>query len=138
MKVRADVAELLRAGLPDRVIARQLHVHGRTVRAARRALHLPTHRPGPVGAATHEELFHLRTKPTGDGHLLWTNSTDVLRIGSDGPRTTARRVAFRIKYGREPVGHVRSGCGHPRCVHPDHVEDQAMRNQFTAIFGAAS
>jgi hypothetical protein len=51
---------------------------------------------------------------------------------------TAYRIAFQIRHGREPVGYVKPGCEFDGCVHPDHVEDQPMRDQYAAIFGAAA
>jgi hypothetical protein len=137
MKVRADIAELLHAGWSDKRVASQLHVHRRQVREARRVLRLPAHKPGPP-ATPIEDLFWRRAQRTEDGHLLWTGATTVLRAGNQGPRTTAGRVAFRIKHDRDPVGKVLPGCDRPGCIHPDHVEDQPMRDQYRAIFGAAA
>jgi hypothetical protein len=51
---------------------------------------------------------------------------------------TAYRIAFQIRWGREPVGYVKPGCEYDGCVHPEHVEDQPMREQYAAIFGAAA
>lgn len=50
---------------------------------------------------------------------------------------SALQFAFRQKYDRPPIGRVQAGCGTPRCVHPDHVEDQPMREQYNTIFGGA-
>lgn len=41
MKVRSDMAELIRAGHTDRSIAYRLHCHSSTVARARRALRMP-------------------------------------------------------------------------------------------------
>jgi hypothetical protein len=137
MKIRADIAELLHAGWSDKAIATHVHTHRRVVRDARRALRLPALKPGPQ-AASIEDLFWRRAQRTDDGHLLWTGATTVLRAGNQGPRTTAGRLAFRLKHHRDPVGRVLPGCDRPGCIHPDHVEDQPMRDTFRAIFGAAS
>jgi hypothetical protein len=142
MKVRAEVAELLRAGHSARAIARQLHVDGKSVRAARDVLGVPVAKPGRKAAATPEELFWSRTHPTDDGHLLWTGGTTggvpILRHG--GRRTTAYRVSFRIQYGREPEGRVTPTCGRRLCVR--HVEDRVIRERteatYAAIFGPAA
>jgi hypothetical protein len=135
---RTAIVEMLQAGVADKHIARELHVHSRRVRALRRELGIPVHKPGPTGASSVDELFWRRAQPTDDGHLLWTGATTVLRVGHEGPKTTAGRVAFRIKYGRDPVGKVLPGCGADRCVHPDHVEDQPIRDSYRAIFGTAA
>ncbi|MGW5616219.1 helix-turn-helix domain-containing protein [Streptomyces sp. NPDC003877] len=140
MTVRADVAELLRAGYGDRTIARRLGVSERRVRRARAELGLPAGRPGLKATDTIEDRFWRRAQPTDDGHLLWPAYAAHYGavIKHDGGKQSVHRVAFRIGNGREPQGHVTSGCGRTGCVHPRHVEDQAMRNQYNAIFGAAS
>lgn len=140
MTVRADVVELLTAGYGDRTIARQLAVSIGSVERARAALGLPHGRPGPKATSTPEDVFWRRTQPTGDGHLLWPTYSP--RNGSvikhDGRRLSVHRIAFRIGHGREPDGRVTTGCDRTGCVHPRHVEDQAMRHQYTAIFGSAA
>jgi hypothetical protein len=141
MTVRPDVAELLHAGYGDRTIARRAGVSIGTVTRARAALALSPGRPGPKGPATPEDLFWLRARLLDDGHMEWTGTihrgtTPTLRHG--GRRYTAYRVAFGIAHQREPQGRVEPGCDRRGCVHPRHVEDQAMRTQYTAIFGAAA
>lgn len=145
MNIRADVAELLHAGHPNIAIARQLHIDHRTVSEARRHLGMPKAARGRRAAATPEDLFWRRTQPTDDGHLLWTghrnnNGVPCLRHGGRG--LSAYRIAFRIKHGRDPIGHVKSGCGVEGCVHPRCVEDRPTREAnrradkaFDAIFG---
>lgn len=139
MKVRADIAELLWAGLSDKAIAQQLHVHRRTVRAARHTLGLPVHKPGPTPSNA-EDVFWRRAQPTDDGHLLWTAPNRGIRGGPN--RISVYQLAFRIRHGRPAVGHVTTGCGRPLCVHPAHVQDQPMRQhlatQYAAIFGATA
>jgi hypothetical protein len=125
MSVRA-ITELLHAGVSNHDIARQVGVDHQTVADRRAALNLPDART-IKGPASPEDLYWRRTRPTSDGHLEWTghrNNTGV-----------ARRVAFRIRWEREPIGRVTSGCEHDGCVHPDCVEDQPMREQYAAIFG---
>lgn len=88
-----------------------------------------------------EERFQRHTEPVSGGHVRWTGSTShgtpVVRQGSS--THSAYRVAFRLEYGREPVGPVTSGCGMPSCVAGAHLEDRPMRQRtndlFTAIFG---
>lgn len=139
MTVRPDVAELLHAGYGDRTIARRLAVTVPAVEHARATLNLPAGRPGPKATSTPADLFWRRTQPTGDGHLLWPAYTprngSVIKHG--GIRHSVHRLAFRIGHGREPEGRVTTGCDRPGCVHPRHVEDQRMRTQYNAIFGAA-
>ncbi|MFJ1869934.1 hypothetical protein [Streptomyces chartreusis] len=151
MKIRADVAELLRAGHTNRAIAQQLHVDANGVGRARELLGLPKAKPGRKGAGSPEALFWQRAKPTEDGHMEWTgfyiSTTPGLRHG--GKNQTAYRIAFRIANGRDPVGKALPSCGRARCVKPDHQTDQADRDRarererrvddlYDAIFGADS
>ncbi|MFI1562148.1 hypothetical protein ACH4ZX_03640 [Streptomyces sp. NPDC020490] len=135
--VRADVAELLHAGYGDRTIARQLDLTISTVERARARLGIPPGRPGPKPTHSPEDLFWRRAQPTDDGHLLWPTYTPqngaVIKHG--GQRHSVHRIAFRIGHQREPEGRVTTGCDRAGCVHPRHVEDQAMRATYTAIFG---
>lgn len=138
MNIRNAIVELLHAGHSDKAIARQLHVRRQTVAALRDQHGLPRHKPGYTAAGSPEELFWRRVQPTDDGHLLWPGydpaSAPAVRHG--GRRHSAHRIAFRLAHDREPVGRVMTGCGTAGCVHPRHVEDQAMRDQYTAIFAA--
>lgn len=148
MKIRADVAELLRAGYSDTAIARQLGVdRAKTVARARAALGLPKHKPGTTPAATPEDLFWRRVKPTDDGHMEWTgyitHTTPALR--HNGHLITAYRVAFRIANGRNPEGYALPSCGRDGCVKPGHHADRVDRARekrvdalYTGIFGVAS
>jgi hypothetical protein len=141
MRIRADIAELLHAGLPDRAIARQLHVDAKTVAAARAHLRLPKAKGGHKPAATPEDLFWRRVKPTSDGHLLWDgyrSKDGTLGLRHGGRFYTAHRLAFQIANNREPVGRVTGGCERAGCVHPRCVEDQPMRDTYAAIFGRTS
>lgn len=140
MSVRADVAELLHAGYGDRTIARQLAVSIGYVERARTRLALPSGRPGPKTAGTPEDLFWRRTTPTPDGHLLWPGYTprNGAYVKHGGRRHSVHRLAFRLGRGRDPVGRVMTGCQQEGCVHPRHVEDQPMRDQYQQIFGRAA
>lgn len=131
----AAIVELLHAGHSDKAIARQLHVHRRKVRAARLDLGLPAHKPGPTPSNA-EDLFWRRTQPTNDGHLLWPGPGRQIRGGDN--RVSAYQLAFRIRHDRPAIGAVTTGCGRDGCVHPDHVEDQPMRQQYKAIFGGVA
>lgn len=142
--VRADVAELLRAGYSDRAIGRQLNTDPKAVSAARAALSLPKARPGKKPAATAEDLFWRRVQPTDDGHMEWTGysigGTPALRHG--GRHHTAYRIAYRIATGRDPEGNARPSCGRDHCVKPGHHADRADRERekrvdalYDGIFG---
>ena len=140
MSTRNAIIELLHAGHSDKAIERQLNVSRLAARAIRHQRGLPTHKPGPAAANSPEDLFWRRVEPTSDGHLLWPGYSRQhgANINHGGRRHSVHRVAFRIGNRREPVGRVTTGCGTEGCVHPRHVEDQAMRNQYTAIFGEAA
>ncbi|EYT83990.1 hypothetical protein CF54_04135 [Streptomyces sp. Tu 6176] len=129
MKIRADVAELLRAGHSDSAIARQLHVDYKTAAAARKALGLPKAKSGYKAAATPADLFWRRVTPTDDGHMEWagytTSTTPAMRHG--GRSMSAYRVAYRIATGREPEGRALPSCGRDGCVMPGHHADRADR-----------
>ncbi|MFF8391832.1 hypothetical protein [Cellulosimicrobium funkei] len=149
MKVRADVAELLRAGHSNRAIARQLHTDAKDVAEARERLGLPKAKSGVKAAASVEDLFWRRVQPVGEGHILWTGHRNnggaeggcpVLRHG--GKLWSAYRVAFTIRHGREPQGKVTPTCDRDGCVAPDHTQDRAIREQekrvdalYAGIFG---
>lgn len=147
MKIRADVAELLRAGLSDRAIGRELGVDPiATVRPARKALGIPPVKSGRKPACSPEDLFWRRVRPTDDDHLEWTgyvshDNIPALRHG--GRLYTARRLAFRIANGRDPEGKVLPSCGRAQCVKPDHQADRVDRARekrvdslYDGIFGA--
>jgi hypothetical protein len=132
MKLRPDIVALLRQGLSDRAIGRQLRCDPKGVARTRAALGLPQVKSGPPPAPV-EDLFWARVEPVEGGHLRWTghhNSTGVpsLRVGGrSGGLRSAYRIAFTIRTGREPQGTVSSDCDHPGCVAPRHVADAAER-----------
>jgi hypothetical protein len=144
MKIRADIAELLRAGRSARAISRELHVDDKAVRAVRDLLHLPTAKPGPQPAGSPEDLFWRRVQPIDGGHMLWTGGTTggCPTLRHNGKRTTAYRIAFTIRHGREPEGKVTVACDRELCVSPHCVEDRVIRERtahtYAAIFGGTS
>jgi len=125
------VTELLRAGLSDRAIARELHVDAKTtVRRTRIALGIPAARPGKRAAGSVEDLFWFRVRPTEGGHLIWTghrNRDRLPTVRHAGKNYSAYRVAFRIEYGREPEGHVTPACDRASCVAPACMQDRRIR-----------
>lgn len=146
MKVRADIAELLHAGYSNAAIARQLNVCAQTtVAPARTALGLPKVKSGYKPAATVEDLFWRRVKPTDDGHMEWggyRTGDGVPGLRHGGRFHTAYRVSFRIGNGREPEGNAKPGCGRNGCVAPACQTDRVSRAKareldriYDAIFG---
>ncbi|MBA4865963.1 hypothetical protein H1V43_32390 [Streptomyces sp. PSKA54] len=135
---RAQIVELLRAGGTDRGIERETGVPKRQVRKIRIEQGIAPHKPGnPLAGQSLEDAFWRRVQPTDDGHLLWPHYKPgrPCLIKWRNSNRSAHKIAFGIAHDREPVGRVRTGCGIPGCVHPRHVDDQAMRNQYVSIFG---
>lgn len=143
MKVREDVVVALQQGVPQRRIMRTLHVSYATIVATRAALRMPDPARSTSPLRPIETEFYARTEPVGGGHLRWTSyyANGVPKLGRQGVILSAYRVAFGLIHTREPVGQVRPGCGHPRCVEPTHLDDQTMRvqlrQQLAGIFGGA-
>ncbi|PWI16063.1 hypothetical protein DI272_19225 [Streptomyces sp. Act143] len=76
-------------------------------------------------------LARTRRTPKG-GHRLWqgplaSGGTPVMFF--DGEKISAARVAFRIAYGRQPVGYVKCGCELAGCVEPRHQTDRLIRQE---------
>jgi hypothetical protein len=141
MNTHNAIEELLRAGHTDRGIERQLNVSKRQVRKLRNELGIPPHKPGnPLRGQTLEDAFWRRVVPTDDGHLLWPfyKPGRACLLKHRDHNHSAHKIAFRLAHHREPVGITRTGCGRDGCVHPGHVDDQAMRDQYAAIFGAVA
>lgn len=139
MKIRQDIADMLHAGHSQSAIVRALHVDHRTVSAVRVALGIPPRKPG-TKPETVEETFARRTREE-DGHLIWLGHE--LTISTvEGASYSATRWIFQQHHGRPPVGRVFPGCGVKRCVRPEHVEDQPMRqtlkSQLALIFGSTA
>jgi len=150
-KIRADVAELLRAGYGDTTIARRLGVTVSTVKKARSALRLPAARSGNKVAGSVEDLYWRYAQLLDDGHASWSGhrtskGTPCMRWGGrTGHLYSAYRVAFRIHHGREPEGFAIPGCGMPACVAGPHITDRLMREQqaradalYARIFGGTA
>lgn len=133
---RAAIIELLHAGYSDKAIERQLNVSRLRARDLRTELGIARHKPGPTPSSSPEEVFWRRAQPTSDGHLIWPNYSTLrgVYIRHGGRRHTVHRLAWGLAHTREPVGRVLTGCGTNGCVHPRHVEDQAMRDTYRAIF----
>ncbi|MFE6362929.1 hypothetical protein ACFVP3_23385 [Streptomyces sp. NPDC057806] len=130
MKIRADIAELLRAGHPESHIASELRVSPKTVRAARRALGMPDP-PRGKPASTLEEAFRAHTEEIGDGHVRWTGYVDAASgtpvLSCHGRRLAAPKAAFLLHHEREPVGKPAPTCGMTDCIAGAHLADRPMR-----------
>lgn len=141
MRVRSDIAAMLREGVAQQDIMQTLHVGHRAVVATRESLGLPAPVRGGRAPRPIETEFHARTEPVDGGHLRWTGhyADGCPKLGRQGGHLSAYRIAFGLRHTRKPVGHVRPGCDYPKCVAPDHLEDQTMRvqlrQQLAGIFG---
>ncbi|MFG3046309.1 hypothetical protein ACGFZR_15435 [Streptomyces sp. NPDC048241] len=132
---REDIVTLLRAGLSDSKISKRLHTNPVRVATIRAELGLPvTPQQTPI---TFEDRWAASTEPTRDGHLRWIgrhkNGAPIAR--ADSRELSPRRAAFERLYKRPATGRVLPGCGWGPCVKPEHLEDQTIRTQYTAIFG---
>ncbi|MDX3398402.1 hypothetical protein [Streptomyces sp. ME01-18h] len=138
---RADIIPLLHEGLSDRAIGRTLHTNPKRVGQIRRELGLPQYEAPP--AAPIEEKWASRTTTVSGGHMRWTGThrSGMPHLVWQQRSVSARRIAFQIGHGREPVGRVLPGCGHSWCVAPEHTTDQPMRHAdalFPQIFRNAA
>lgn len=145
--VRRDIEAMLREGVPQMHIARQLRVAPARVQRTRKALGLPVPRPGPLERyGSLEEAFRANTTPVDGGHLRWASP----RRGNPyvyfrQRRLTATRVSFELHHGRAPVGSVFPTCGMSGCLAGGHLADRSVREAnrradkaFAAIFGTAA
>jgi hypothetical protein len=78
-----------------------------------------------------DRFEHYAVPANADGHREWTGLTDTsgtpfIKMGDR--HISARRTAFRIAHGRDPIGQVRPTCGEPWCVAPAHQADQQQRD----------
>ena len=130
MTIRADIAELLNAGIPRIHIARRLHVDPATVRHTAEALGLPAPARGRATVhATVEDTFHAQTEPLDGGHLKWTGYTEgrLPMLFFRSQRIPAPRVAFRLHYGRAPEGQITRTCEVEGCVAGLCLADRLVR-----------
>ena len=138
---RADIIALLHKGYSNREIGRLLRTNPLRVGQIRKELDLPPYERPP--APTLHEKWAARTKPVTFGHMRWTGG---LRSGMPNlmyqqRNYSARRVAFEIGHGRQPLGRVLPNCGQPWCIAPEHATDEPMRRAdllYGRIFGASA
>jgi hypothetical protein len=150
MKIRADIAAMLRDGVPQIRIARELNVDPATVRRARDALGLPAPRRGSRSRyPTLAAVFHGNSERLEGGHVRWIgyrdahSNTPIVFYG--GQKTPAPKVAFQLHHGRDPVGKTLPTCRMTGCIAGAHLADRPMREAnaradalFDAIFGGPS
>lgn len=120
------VARLLKEepGISDAAVSRRLGANRRHVASVRRSLGIAPYRQGRPW--TPERLAAM-TRTLPGGHLRWEG-----RIGSGGAPMatgllTVNRVAFRLHYGREPLGRVAGTCRRKWCVAGAHLQDDVLR-----------
>ncbi|MEU3945413.1 hypothetical protein [Streptomyces sp. NPDC029526] len=137
---REEVIALLRKGLSDKEVARQLRTNPLRVAKVRSEEGIPSF----VRPRTFEDLWAAHAVPVDGGHVRWTGSSaqSTPTVWLDGRNHSLRPLVFRAQFGREPVGPVLPGCGVPACVAGAHLEDRPMRQRtdelFEAIFGSAA
>jgi hypothetical protein len=110
-------------------VAAELGVDRRIVAEVRAALRIPRTIPERQRPKvwTREAVEALMV-PVEGGHRRWTG--DVTRDGVPilDRRTTVARFVFRLTYGREPEGQVRTTCERKHCVAGEHLRDRLMRD----------
>ncbi|QTU64253.1 hypothetical protein [Streptomyces scabiei] len=127
---RADIVTLLRAGLSNLAIARQLRCDKGRVRRIREESGLPPFVPAER-TRTVEDKWRRFALPVDDGHMEWTGErvgpagSPVMRYKETSYSPTA--IAFEMRHGRPPKGYAIADCGRDQCVAPDHVDDEAGR-----------
>jgi hypothetical protein len=145
--VRKNIEALLREGVPQIEIVRQLHVSRISVQRTREALGLPAPRRGARERyASPAEALRASNAPTDGGHLRWTGASDgTPYVYFRRKRIAAARLAFELHHGRSPVGTIRPSCGTAGCLAGAHLADRPIReaNQrsdqaFAAIFGKSA
>ena len=144
MKIRDDIAELLRAGMPQIHICRQLHVSPLTVQRTREALGMPAPKTVRVLPATPQEAIAKYARPVDGGHLVWAGplKNGAPCVGFQGRDHYVRPLSFRLQHGRAPVGNITAGCDVKGCVADRCLQDRPMRERtdslYAAIFGGAA
>lgn len=137
---RDQITALLREGMSNTAVARQLRCDRHRVGDIRRELDLPT---VPQQRLSLDEKWRANTREVDGGHLEWigehgrSTGTPVMRYREK--TYTAARLAFRMRTGREPEGYAFAECDRQHCVAPAHVEDepgrQAAREQLRYLMG---
>lgn len=129
---RADIIAMLHDGHSNSRIARDLRCDKTRVARLRIELGLPEYVPAEQ-TRTLEEKWALFTQAVDGGHLRWTGtrgtSSGTPVLSYKEKLYTAASIAFKIKTGRDAQGYVRADCDYKHCVAPDHLSDEAERQQ---------
>ncbi|MEU5595705.1 hypothetical protein [Streptomyces sp. NPDC020298] len=129
---REDIITALRQGHSNSKIMRDLRCDKTRVARLRHELGLPQFVKAEQ-TRTVEDKWALFARPVDGGHMEWTGERAK---GSGTPLLTykerhlsAAGVAFRIRTGRAPEGYAIADCGVQHCIAPEHVNDEAGRQQ---------
>ncbi|GAA2199822.1 WhiB family transcriptional regulator [Streptomyces bangladeshensis] len=79
-------------------------------------------------------LFEINTIAAFGDHLTWTGPN---KAKFQGRTYTPKQVAFLVGRGRPATGILRSTCGTPECVRPEHIANTAERHSMTPEVDAA-
>ncbi|GAQ61915.1 Trp repressor protein [Streptomyces scabiei] len=149
--LRDQIAALLGAGATYDQIHEQTGAGTATIARVRkdRGIPLPHGRQSPTTytpVLTPEEALAHHSRPAPGGHTDWTGPVHGRRlpvVWSAG-RHNVLHLAFRLHYGRAPVGRVRRAptCTHRGCITGAHLTDRRLRDAsdradaaFEQIFG---
>lgn len=115
--IRGGLKPCERRAMADELVRRR-RAAGHTVEETE-----PAPKPRPV--RTFQSVLEERTQPLDGGHMAWTGYRPTV---VQGRKYTPWQIAFRVGYGRPPVGLVRRTCDVDGCVLPAHLMDQEQRN----------
>lgn len=153
LSARLDALEpravaMLRAGATYQQIRAQLGLSTNRIIRLRteHAIPVPDHDRAAHRRLTVDEAFTRYTRPTHDGHLLWTGprSHRTFHLTASGRKHNPRAIAFQRHHHRPPDGHLRRlpTCEQPDCIAGAHHTDHRIRQAntradqaFESIFG---
>jgi hypothetical protein len=75
-------------------------------------------------------IYRHHAKPTGDGHVLWTDTRHFINVRNKP--YTVHRLAWVALYGVEPIGSVLRSCEVEGCVAKGCLTDRWMRDRAAA------
>lgn len=112
----------IRAGLTPRQRNAQIRkTEGNIARAVTEALDDVT--------ALLRHLYQVHTQPTGDGHLLWTDTRHFINVRNKP--YTKHQLAWIALHGQPAYGHVQRTCDREGCVAEACLADRTTRRQAT-------
>lgn len=124
-----DDQHALRAGLTPRQRRANLRKAGGNVaRAVADALE--------TTAVVLQQIYRHHAQPTGDGHVLWTDTRHVINVRNTP--YTPTRLAWIAHYGTESIGSVQRTCRVDTCVAKACLSDRRMRDRAAAARKKAS